>query len=375
MLIQSLFYSWVFFFPIIVSAVVFDPIWSSQDDVLFQEPSVELLSLPSDQGGLLFDQLAFPSDEGVLSFDQAALPVDQGALSFEQANLPVDQGALPFEQAALPLYEGALSSDQAALPLYQGALSSDQAAFPVDQGEPSFDMATWPGVEGAISFDLLALPSDQGALSFGEAALPVDQGGPEFDQLALPLDQMPSSSDLFMLSEEPYSADESYLAGELDPLWDAENIVPPLGDTIPADAFELADCSAAEYFPIVGKSRVRRLDDSSSCKNPDTAPPVGSAETLPNGDETFSRGANEPINVPEPFWDLIYDPSTLERLFRHRQDNEHCYKWTSGMYPVGLCHSGVPWDSQHFGQTVDLYGAWFFVYYLNHCTLGMSIEV
>jgi hypothetical protein len=361
MLIQSLFYSWVFFFPIIVSAVVFGPMWSSQDDVLFQERSVELLALPSDQGGLLFDQLAFPSDEGVFSYDQAALPVDQGALSFEQANIPVDQGALPFEQAALPLYEG--------------ALSSDQPAFPVDQGEPSFDMATWPGVEGAISFDLLALPSDQGALSFEQAALPVDQGGPEFDQLALPLDQMTSSSGLFMLSEESYSPDESYLAGELEPLWDAENIVPPLDDTIPADAFELADCSAAEYFPIVGKPRVRRLDDSSSCKNPDTAPPIGSAENLPNGDETFSRGAKEPINVPEPFWELIYDPSTFERLFRNRQDNEHCYKWTSGMYPVGLCHSGVPWDSQHFGQTVDLYGAWFFVYYLNHCTLGMLIEV
>lgn len=113
-------------------------------------------------------------------------------------------------------------------------------------------------VSASIDYSDFTLTDDQ--LEPVLTSLPIDQTGISINELSPPLDQT-----------IPFF-DEEFSSSTPDPLTvfdlpvDPENT--PLDFSL-KDSFELASCSKSEVFfpPALGKSRVRRADDSSSCAN------------------------------------------------------------------------------------------------------------
>ncbi len=142
-------------------------------------------------------------------------------------------------------------------------------------------------------------------------------------------------------------------------------------DVVFDDSFEIADCSATEnLLPAMGigkgKSRVRRLDDSRSCKDPNTTSPPTAGDTTGSGEE---RSKEEEILM-----NLLNDPAFLELLAGAQKNTDHnfyCYLYTNGLLPWGVCSSGNPADQTLSPVPLDI--AWwgsFGIWRLNRCTLG-----
>lgn len=95
---------------------------------------------------------------------------------------------------------------------------------------------------------LTSLSLDQTALSDDESSSPFDETTSLFDA-----ESSPFSSDFFAGSDLSTDPDNT----PSDFSWN--------------DSFQLADCSESEVSlpPALGKSRVRRVDDSSSCADPE----------------------------------------------------------------------------------------------------------
>ena len=104
------------------------------------------------------------------------------------------------------------------------------------------------------------MPADD-ALEPVLATLPVDQVTLSSDELSPLFDQTTS-----LFSEEPSSSSPDSFTG-FDVFPDAENTS---SDLSLDQSFKLASCSTsdASLAPALGKSRLRRVDDASSCPNP-----------------------------------------------------------------------------------------------------------
>lgn len=103
---------------------------------------------------------------------------------------------------------------------------------------------------------------------------------------------------------------------------------------------ELADCSSSETPSAIAMSRVRRLDQSETCKT--TAGEPGSSS-----DDDFK----ERINLP--FGDLnILDK--LTEAMKNKAANTRCVFYTLSILPWGVCSSGWPPDEIPMGRTVNI---------------------
>lgn len=127
------------------------------------------------------------------------------------------------------------------------------------------------------------------------------------------------------------------------------------------DSLDLADCSASQYPPI-GKSRVRRLDGSESCKTETDTTATGSVEepTVPGFDEVYN---------------LIVDPGTRRKLAAEVSSGESnilCYILTSGFLPWEVCSSGLDEDQRISTSQRTIPGFLpVFMLSLARCRLGM----
>lgn len=93
------------------------------------------------------------------------------------------------------------------------------------------------------------------------------------------------------------------------------------------EPFDLAGCSSSEPFPALGKSRMRRRDESARCKNP---------------------GSTSPITDSTPPFDAARDPTGTAGLIQlinsarmDRVQNSACESFTFGALPFGVCHTGI----------------------------------
>lgn len=120
------------------------------------------------------------------------------------------------------------------------------------------------------------------------------------------------------------------------------------------EPFELADCPSSELFPALDKSRMRRRDGSSECKNPASTPPSGSNPPFDAARNPFgSQGMMQLLNS----------------VRTDRQKNDACGYLTRGLLPFGLCHSGVGTSSTDVAVTIGELK--FQTVNLQHCSPGM----
>lgn len=156
-----------------------------------------------------------------------------------------------------------------------------------------------------------------------------------FDQSTLPID--------FDLS--PQDGSDLSLGGVEDSGLISNN------DSGVGDPFELAGCSSSELFPALGKSRMRRRDAASECKNSGSAsssgndPPIDSA-----GDPLGALGTTPLFNA----------------LSRESTPHAGCSLYSLGVLPVGVCHSGV--GKENLNYPVAINGAIFETFVLERCT-------
>lgn len=160
----------------------------------------------------------------------------------------------------------------------------------------------WPSSQEGL-FPDIEFSSNGGALALNEPALP-------FSPTTLPSDE---SKSLFDNPED----NNLFLSGNFDLVSD--------------DSFRLADCSSSVLSPVIGKSRVRRLDGGSAgCQNRDSTLPSGSGSSFDD----------------LPAFETLL--STLERAYgsdaaqEELKHNSICSLVTANKLPWGVCSSGDP---------------------------------
>ena len=98
------------------------------------------------------------------------------------------------------------------------------------------------------------------------------------------------------------------------------------GDDDVGESFDLADCSSSEPFPALGKSRMRRRDESAGCKTPTSTSPATDSIPFDAARDPFgTRGMIQIMNSAR----------------RGRLRNSACVSFTFGALPFGVCHSGI----------------------------------
>lgn len=138
---------------------------------------------------------------------------------------------------------------------------------------------TWPLIDDILFFNT-ELPSDPASISLSQPILPTDSSLSLFDPAQLPENFASPSTNSDIDTPDAL-------------FWDTENAIPTSSDTdnydesnlFSDDSFQLVDCSASGYPPMLGKSRLRRGADG-KCTNPSTSPPLkseSSAVNLPLG--------------------------------------------------------------------------------------------
>lgn len=153
-----------------------------------------------------------------------------------------------------------------------------------------------------------------------------------------------SASDQLLLPTNPNSSPQD----ESDIFW---GDAPPNDDGDIAESFDLVDCSSSNSFPAFGKSRIRRRDESTRCKNPSlTSPPS----------DNFPFGTSA-------------DPLAGLQLFtsfrRNRRKNTACDALTFNVLPFGVCNSGID-ALPSIIMFVSIGGSLFIPVDLQHCSPG-----
>ena len=115
---------------------------------------------------------------------------------------------------------------------------------------------------------------------FGLTSLPLDPNELSYDPVGSFLNPPTSSLDVSTLvgDSELYLDDgfDSLFEPDLNRKNDEVNLSLLSDDTLFDDPFELGYCAISESLPVTGKkSRLRRLDDSESCKDPTATPSSG----------------------------------------------------------------------------------------------------
>lgn len=114
----------------------------------------------------------------------------------------------------------------------------------------------------------------------------------------------------------------------------------------------VADCSSSERFPTIGKSRLRRLDGSTSCSNNPISGDTGGEVTLPT--DLFSS-------------DTAIDALEKKVTGDNQERNADCITYTQGALPVGLCSTGLLPDVSVIGS-FPINGVQFISLTLRHAT-------
>lgn len=222
---------------------------------------------------------------------------------------------------------------------------------------------------------------DQAKLSEGSEVDPVEASG----LTSLPLDPNESSNDppdsflnqptsLFDVTTLPEGSESnlndgsaSLFGANVNGENDKVNLSSLSDHTLFDDTFEMAECETSKSLPVIGKkSRLRRLDDSRSCKIPTTTPPTGVDPPLGGADD-------EPVKILD-LMTRLNDPYFLMKYTAARQNRDHnsyCYLFTEGILPWGVCSSGNPEDQLTINDQLHVVTIGFFnAYDLDHCTLG-----
>lgn len=119
------------------------------------------------------------------------------------------------------------------------------------------------------------------------------------------------------------------------------------------ESWELAGCSSSESFPALGKSRMRRRDESTQCKSPTSVPPTGSIPPF------------------DPSRTLLGSPGMMQLLNTVKVDrvpNNVCVYLSRGVLPFAVCHSGNGVISTTL--TVTIVEMTFSTVNLQHCSPG-----
>ena len=176
----------------------------------------------------------------------------------------------------------------------------------------------------------------------------------------LPLDQMVPSLDWKNLLE-----DENTVFEDLD----NDSFTTSFGnDPAVDDGFDLLDCTSFGNFPLVGKSRVRRLYDSNSCKNTDA--------TSPTGTDLPAEGDGAELDLLDV---LRSSPTSREWMMNPPSEddqNSQCALYSSNLLPWGVCSLGRWRDEINMHQQLYIsgrgsYTAWSLYYF----TIGMLTPV
>ena len=227
-------------------------------------------------------------------------------------------------------------------------------------------------VISALTSDLTS-PSDNdwllqdGILSPGQTDLSFNQPASLFDLAKSPDDSgfgFPDASGSLFQDVDSNSVDVEFIPS---PLFD--------DGTLLGGPFTLADCSASDSLPVIGKRlrRARRRDDFGSCKAP-----TGATNT-PSGDSIGDGDASSDLPDPSPIDEVFTDPEFALRWAAAKSNENHngyCFFLTDGYMPWGVCSSGNAGDqsmSMTSAMTMGSLGD-FGIWTLNHCTLGMLIE-
>lgn len=178
-----------------------------------------------------------------------------------------------------------------------------------------------------------------------------------FSDTGLPMDQ--TSSSLIETNKLPEDPESSSFGG-----LDLSLSTPSAWDDVASnDSFNLADCPSSEQLPVIGKSRMRRLDEPGSCK-------------IPTGVDTFPEDPSEEAAIDSR---LLGDSMRNSPGFAwvtdavEKQDHHlYCSVYSSNFLPWGVCSSGLSKDEIPFLQKllVPLRGEFDF-WQLYRFTLGV----
>ena len=217
-----------------------------------------------------------------------------------------------------------------------------------DPSWPSGDLSDseLPLSPTVFSSNLALLPSDQTASLFGPA-------------------QLDGDSDAFLenMSDSLFSNTDNSLSTSSETGLNELNFV-STNDPPTFDFWDAAGCSMSMPLSATGKSRVRRSENSESCKNP-----TSGADIPPLGGEKEETDLNR-----IEFNEMMKDPETRRLLFNAESNGDHnpyCYLLTGGLLPWGVCDSGNRDDVTDSLDDIVFPGFGRFVLYkLTHCTAG-----
>ena len=163
------------------------------------------------------------------------------------------------------------------------------------------------------------------------------------------------STDPITLTADSYTTDD--ISSNNDDLlswntdFDSSNIL-----SFNDDPFLVADCSS-ENFPSIGKSRLRRADDHSSCSK-----------------NAINGGISDQINLPTELFSPSGGANSLEETLTgtNEDENGQCILYSQGLLPAGVCSTGVL-SLEYLMGGFEISGIQFATLALKGVTLGTSV--
>jgi hypothetical protein len=220
--------------------------------------------------------------------------------------------------------------------------SDDPLFTPLDQTESLFGSAIH-------SADTIGFTHSAGIFDDPNSSSS-DQSASLFDQVDLPMDA----------EYDPMDSIESLL-------WEEDSGIrsSSQNDDVtysqPNSPFELADCSASEYLPMISKkNRVKRQDVPGFCRSPAAANEPSKEGYL--GDPPYAPDVlKHDLENNRKAWERV------KNLLESNEENPFCYLYTAGKLPYGVCSNKaleVEW-------IVSINNIQFDATMVSPCTIGM----
>lgn len=130
------------------------------------------------------------------------------------------------------------------------------------------------------------------------------------------------------------------------------------------EPLELADCSASENFPMMGKKS--RRDAFNGCSNSATG-----TGTPPGDAEAEKQAAIKALADMISIFGQDSVIKILGALAKPEAENENCHLFTGGVYPIGVCSAPTPDVLVRVMNEATATNAAFISYNINNCKLGM----
>lgn len=209
-----------------------------------------------------------------------------------------------------------------------------------------------------------ALNSDVLSPFYEDSFLPNPEFSPDqTDQPSLPVDDMTSFFDTNQLPDESIFENQDGISSPSNEN-DGWIGTSSWNDVALDDSLELAGCSSSNVLPAIGRSRVKRLDESGICKDSPVTSSSDSVGSVSGKDPDLS-GLGEV---------LPQNPSDMERLLGGVGDedqNTFCVLYSSFVLPYGVCSAG---EVMVAGILSIPPRGTFYHYTLKHFTIGMLVE-